>query len=301
VPDILADREDAVPPNLSELASVFSNWLALHVRRGPRGQPFPADGEDAVPPAGTSWEGHSPLCPVFLRTVRTRSLPTCRSSQGYSPIGSCRFGTGRRGSLSLRTAGTPSLPWDLVGGAQSSVPDILADREDAVPPNLSELARAPSDWGTLQLQHGPRGQPFPADGEGAVPPVGTSWEGHSPLCPILFADREHAVPPLPAPLHPRGRIAVLGGRLALCPARGLHTVVVMVLSRMPFASKKPTSIRAVFLCPLCVHGLSSDHFVSAISRGGCRVSWCVGSHAGRVCDRVQSCKTAARREPGDPC
>lgn len=168
----------------------------------------------------------------------------------------------------------------------------------------------------------------------ATPPVG-SWEGHSLLCPPnvdpkdavapglvdvvgypqyadgsggaqspvpgILTDREDAVPPLPAPPHPRRMIAVLVDRLALCPVRGLHTVVVMVLSRMPFASKRPTSIRAVFLCPLCVHGLSSDRFVSAISRGGCCVSWCVGSRAGRVCDRVQSCKTAARREPGDPC
>jgi hypothetical protein len=123
----------------------------------------------------------------------------------------------------------------------------------------------------------------------ATPPVG-SWEGHGLLCPPnvdpkdavapglvdvvgypqyadgsggaqspvpgLLADREDAVPPLPALLHPRRMIAVLGDRLALCPARDLRTVVLMVLSKRPFASKKPTPIRAVSLCPLCVHGLS---------------------------------------------
>jgi hypothetical protein len=137
------------------------------------------------------------LCARYcLRTARTRSLPTCRRSRWYSPIGSpCRFGAGPGVCLSSRTAGTPSLPWDLVGGAQSSVPGMIADREDAFPP-------------------------------------------------------------LPAPPHPRRMIAVLGDRLALCPARDLRTVVLMVLSRRPFASKKPTPIRAVSLCPLCVHGLS---------------------------------------------
>jgi citrate lyase beta subunit len=106
VPDILADREDAVPPNLSELARVFSDWLALQVRHGPRGL------------------------------------------------------------LSLRTAGTPSPPWDLVGGAQSPVPGILADREDAVPPNLSELARVFSDWLALQVRRRAEGDAFTRDGRG---------------------------------------------------------------------------------------------------------------------------------------
>jgi len=70
------------------------------------------------------------------------------------------------GSLSLRTAGTPSLPWDLVGGAQSPVPDILADREDAVPPNLSELARVFSDWLALQVRRRAEGDAFTRDGRG---------------------------------------------------------------------------------------------------------------------------------------
>jgi hypothetical protein len=44
-------------------------------RRGARGLPFLADRKDAAPPMGTLWEGHSPLCPIFLRTAGTPSLP----------------------------------------------------------------------------------------------------------------------------------------------------------------------------------------------------------------------------------
>jgi hypothetical protein len=120
VPGILADREDAVPPSLSELARATSDWGTLQLQHGPRGL------------------------------------------------------------ISLRTAGTPSLPWDLVGGAQSPVPGILADREDAVPPNLSELERVFSNWLALQVRHRPRGQPFPADGGDAVPPVGPCGRGTVP-------------------------------------------------------------------------------------------------------------------------
>jgi citrate lyase beta subunit len=142
VPDILADREDAVHPNLSELARVPSDCGTLQLQHGPRGllclrtagTPFLpwdlvggaqssvpgilADREDAVPP----------------------SLPEL--ARVFSDWLALQVRRGPRGLLSLRTAGTPSLPWNLVGGAQSPVPDILADREDAVHPNLSELARA---------------------------------------------------------------------------------------------------------------------------------------------------------------
>jgi hypothetical protein len=135
------------------------------------------------------------LCPALLRTARTRSLPTCRSSQGRPLIGArCSYSTGPGGSLSLRTAGTPFLPWDLVGGAQSPVPDILADREDAVPPNLSELARVPSDCGTLQLQHGPRGLLCLRTAGTPFLPWDLVGGAQSPV-PGILADREDAVPP----------------------------------------------------------------------------------------------------------
>jgi hypothetical protein len=87
------------------------------------------------------------------------------------------FGTGPGALLYLRTAGTPSLPWDLVGGAQSPVPDILADREDAVPPSLSEFERVFSDWLALQVRRRPRGSAFLTDGRDAVPPVGPRGRG----------------------------------------------------------------------------------------------------------------------------
>jgi hypothetical protein len=51
----------------------------------------------------------------------------------------------------LRTARTRSFSWGLGGGAQSSAPAIVADGGDAVPPDLSELARAPSHRVWLQV------------------------------------------------------------------------------------------------------------------------------------------------------
>jgi len=99
---------------------------------GPRGR---------GPSHGTLWEGHSPLCPILLRRAETPSLPTCRGSQGHWPIGSrYRFGTGPGACLSLRTVRTRSLPRDLVGGAQCSMPDIFPDRGGAVPPGQANAA-----------------------------------------------------------------------------------------------------------------------------------------------------------------
>jgi hypothetical protein len=66
------------------------------------------------PSQGTLRERHSALCPIFLRTAGTPSLPACRSSQEHPAIGcGCRFRRGDHG-----------LPF-------------LVDREDAVPPDLS--------------------------------------------------------------------------------------------------------------------------------------------------------------------
>jgi hypothetical protein len=98
-PPFLADRGGTVPPN-----GPCGRGADLCARNscGPRGR---------GPSHGALWEGHSPLCPIFLRTAGTPSLPTCRSSQGHPAIGcGCRFRRGARG-----------LPF-------------LADRGDAVPP-----------------------------------------------------------------------------------------------------------------------------------------------------------------------
>jgi hypothetical protein len=107
----------------------------LGVRHAHRGLPFLADREDAVPPDGALWEGHSPLCPVLLRTAGTPSLPTWRSSQGHPAIGcGCRFRRGARVLPFLADRGGTVPPTDPVGGVQSSAPGIFPDREDAVPP-----------------------------------------------------------------------------------------------------------------------------------------------------------------------
>jgi hypothetical protein len=93
--------------------------------------------------------------------------PAARPPRRDSTVSKGRwFGTGPGALLYLRTAGTPSLPWDLVGVVQSPVPGILADREDAVPPNLSELARVFSDWLALQVQRRAEGDAFARDGRG---------------------------------------------------------------------------------------------------------------------------------------
>jgi hypothetical protein len=48
------------------------------------------------------------------------------------------------------------------------MPNILADGGDAVPPDLSELARGLSDWVAAQVRHGHRCLPFLVDGGDAV-------------------------------------------------------------------------------------------------------------------------------------
>jgi hypothetical protein len=93
--------------------------------------------------------------------------------------------------LSLRTAGTWSLPWDPVGGAQSSAPAIFPDRGDVVPPGLANAA------GCLRFA--------------------TAREGNSLPGPRFYIGREDTVPLFPASAHPRGRGAVPGDR----NARGL--------------------------------------------------------------------------------
>jgi hypothetical protein len=112
-------------------------------------------------------EGHGPAWPIFLRTARTRSLPT-----------------------------------DIVGGAQSSAPAIFPDREDAVSPNgpcgrgtvlcarhsCGRRGRRPSPTCRSSQGHpaigcgcrfrrGARVLPFLADREDAVPPMGPCGRG----------------------------------------------------------------------------------------------------------------------------
>jgi hypothetical protein len=211
-PNTIADGGDAVPPDLSGLARAPGHRVWFQVpQRGPWSA-FPCGPPGCGPSRhgrfrtvpGTvamARERHGPACPIFLRTARTRSLPT-----------------------------------DPVGGAHSSVPNISADRGNAVPPDLANGlgcfrsgdspggARSPvpvhaAAQAALEGRRPRRlkrlGRRTPA-GRGAVlcaryscgqrgrrPSHATLWEGHSPLCPHLSTEREDMVQPLPAPPCPR--------------------------------------------------------------------------------------------------
>jgi len=157
-------------------------------------RPLPADREDAVPPGLANVEG----CPR-LNDVR----------EGRSPLRPVFF----------RTARTRSLPWDLVGGAQSSVPDVPADGGDAVPPGLSELARAPGHRVWLQVPQRPPVSAFPCGPRGRGPFHGTLGEGHSPLC-LMFL-RTAGMPSLPACRSSQGHPAIGCGCRSRTGPRGL--------------------------------------------------------------------------------
>jgi hypothetical protein len=170
-----------------------------------------ADGEDAVPPSDPFREGHSPLCPQFSRTARTRSLP-----------GNHR---GRGTVLRARLFGGARLP----GGAQSPVPAILADRTNAV------RSKQPSREG-----HGPLRPPVFADGEDTVlrglsgraasavsanlrpgrMPAGKG--GHLPGRPITSPSDSHASPEPVAPPHRRESRLSRGGEKSVQTSKAPH-------------------------------------------------------------------------------
>jgi hypothetical protein len=69
-------------PDLSGLARAPGHRVWLQVPQRRLWSAFPCGPRGRGPSQRTLWEGHSPLCPIFLRTAGTPSLPTCRSLRG---------------------------------------------------------------------------------------------------------------------------------------------------------------------------------------------------------------------------
>jgi hypothetical protein len=93
----------SLPGNHRGRGTVFrARSLGGERRPGGAQSPAPVFLRTARTPSlpGTSWEGHSPLCLLFLRTAGTRSLPKQPSWEGHGPP--CL--------LFLRVLGTPSVP-----------------------------------------------------------------------------------------------------------------------------------------------------------------------------------------------
>jgi hypothetical protein len=197
-------------PDLSGLARAPSHrvWFQVPQRRpwsafpcGPPGCGPSRLGRFRTVPGTVAMarEGHDPPWPIFLRTVRTRSLPWEPCGTGTVPC--ARYCCGRRGRRPSPTwrgsQGHPAIGCGCRFGRGALGLPFLADREDAVPPmrpcgrgtvlcaryscarrGTPSLPACRSSQGHpaigcgFRFRRGARGLPFLADRKDAVPPMG---------------------------------------------------------------------------------------------------------------------------------
>jgi hypothetical protein len=196
-----------------------------------------------------------------------------------------------------RLANRPGHPQfaDDPGGAQSSVPGIPADREDAVPPNgpcgrgavlcarcsCGRRGRRPSRpvgarkgtgrLGTLGVRHGHRGLPFLADREDAVPPMRPCGRGTIP-CARIFLRTMGRGPSLTCAVPP-----TLDGRRPR-PPHGVHIRAWLLSTRAPGASPHAARLhasRAPLHLPPCT--LWPLRYIAKLIRPKHPVGWILAS------------------------
>jgi hypothetical protein len=215
---------------------------------------------------GTLREGHSPLCPILLRTAETPSLPTLQMGWGAFDLAIPGRGTvprARSCGSSSRPGGAPSPAIEKIGPANARRegrsplrPILLRTAGTPSLPDLSGLARAPGHRVWFQVPQRRPWSAFPCGPRGRGPSHGTLWEGHSPLCPHLSTDREDKLPLTcavtptagrsPSSLTPWGLDRCLAGKHPRSPALGASPHAVRLRASRALCTSP---------CTLCTSGV----------------------------------------------